>query len=294
VGLFLKRIFGSKLIFDFRGLWADERVDKGGWDLRFLFDRLQYRLFKRIERNLLSSADQIVVLTRAVVAEVLRLGATSNSKITVIPCCADFNHFCLVDDFFRIQARRLLGIPRAAIVLGYVGSIGRLYQIDRFLRLFELAAKNDDSVHALAVTTDVGAFTQLVQKIVPQSLRSRLYLHSASRSEVPTAIAAMDVSVCFVQPSYARMAASPTKLAECVAMGIPAICNAGVGDVEEQVTMLSCGVVVNSNSDLELFAASERLRQIAAMGGSRLRDAARPLLGLEFAIARYQDIYARL
>jgi len=46
---------------------------------------------------------------------------------------------------------------------------------------------------------------------------------AASRAEVPMTITAMDVSVCFIQPPYARVAASPTKLAECVAMGIPAI-----------------------------------------------------------------------
>ena len=43
VGLFVKRITKAKFIFDFRGLWVDERVDKGGWDLNRLFDRLQYK-----------------------------------------------------------------------------------------------------------------------------------------------------------------------------------------------------------------------------------------------------------
>ena len=38
VASFLKKIFKVRYIFDFRGLWVDERVDKGGWDLEKYFD----------------------------------------------------------------------------------------------------------------------------------------------------------------------------------------------------------------------------------------------------------------
>ena len=88
VGLFIKHITKAKLIFDFRGLWVDERVDKGGWDLNRSFHRLQYRFFKRVERKLLIQSDHVVVLTNKVVNEIIKLGATKKSKITVIPCCA--------------------------------------------------------------------------------------------------------------------------------------------------------------------------------------------------------------
>ena len=53
VGVFIKHITKAKFLFDFRGLWVDERVDKGGWDLNYFFHRLQYRFFKRAERKLL-------------------------------------------------------------------------------------------------------------------------------------------------------------------------------------------------------------------------------------------------
>ena len=46
VASFLKTIFKVKFIFDFRGLWVDERVDKGGWDLNKKLHKLQYKYFK--------------------------------------------------------------------------------------------------------------------------------------------------------------------------------------------------------------------------------------------------------
>ena len=90
------------------------------------------------------------------------------------------------------------------------------------------------------------------------------------------------------------MAASPTKLAECFATGIPAVCNAGVGDVAETIVQLGAGVIVDPASDADLGMAADRLIEISAMGGSRLRDKSRVLLGLELASERYLSVYSKI
>ena len=294
IGLFIKRLVGAKLIFDFRGLWVDERVDKGGWDLSRWFHRMQYNHFKRTERTLLSNADQVVVLTQAVVSEVIKLGATPPSKITVIPCCADFDHFSLATVQRQARARHSAGIPNDARVLGYLGSVGRMYMLDRFFRLFELAAVQRKDVHALVITQDVAALKKVMDSALPSVLHARVHIKPATRNEVPNVIPAMDLLVSFIQPSYARMAASPTKLAECFTVGIPVICNAGVGDVAEQIRQLGAGIIVDPTSNDDLLAAVDRLDEICAMGGIRLRDAAREVLGLEVAVVRYQSVYSKL
>ena len=294
IGLFVKRLLGTRLIFDCRGLWVDERVDKGGWDMRHPLHRLQYRHFKRIERKLFTQADQVVVLTHKVVDEVVKLGATPASKVTVIPCCADFDHFPLSTAARKAQARDATGIPHEARVLGYLGSVGRMYMLDRFFRLFELAARQHEDCHALVVTQDVEALRQVMRRRLPAALHNRVYVKSASRAEVPGILPAIDLIVNFVQPSYARMSMSPTKLAECFAEGIPVICNDGVGDVAINIKKLGAGVVVDSVLDADLSAVVQKLDEVCAMGGQRLRDAARPLLGLEVAAERYQSVYSKL
>jgi glycosyltransferase involved in cell wall biosynthesis len=292
--LFIKRLTGAKLIFDFRGLWVDERVDKGGWNLARRSHRWQYWHFKRTERKLLANADQIVVLTHAVVPEVCRLGGTSASKITVIPCCADFDYFSLATAQSRAQALKSLSIPEDARVLGYLGSVGRMYMLDRFFRLFELAVAQRGDIHALVVTQDVDALNKVMGDSLPAALHARVHIRHATRNEIPSVIPAIDVLVSFIQPSYARMAASPTKLAECFSAGIPSICNSGVGDVAEQIQALGAGVLVDPCSDAELSAAATRLDEICAMGGRRLREVAREVFGLEVAAARYQSVYSKL
>jgi glycosyltransferase involved in cell wall biosynthesis len=90
------------------------------------------------------------------------------------------------------------------------------------------------------------------------------------------------------------MAASPTKLAECFAEGIPVISNEGVGDVVMQIKQLGAGLIVDPASDDSLSVVVQKLDAVFAMGGARLRKAARPILGLEVASKRYRSVYSKL
>ena len=179
-------------------------------------------------------------------------------------------------------------------MLGYLGSVGRMYMLDSFFRFFELASRQHEHCHALVITQDVEALRQVMGRNLPVALHERVHIKSASRAEVPNVLPAMDVLVSFILPSYARMAASPTKLAECFAEGIPVICNDGVGDVAMQIKQLGAGIIVNPTSDADLTTVAQKLDVICAMGGQRLRDAARPLLGLEVAEECYRFVYSKL
>ena len=294
VGLFVKRITKAKFIFDFRGLWVDERVDKGGWDLNRFFHRLQYKYYKRVERKLLIQSDQVVVLTNKVVDEVIKLGAIEQSRITVIPCCADYNHFPLSTESHKIDARISLGIPNDAFVLGYLGSIGRMYLLDRFFHLFKLAVNVRKDCYALLITRDTASLKQLMKSHLTPELSSRVHIKSASRDEVPVLLPAIDVMISFILSTYARTGASPTKIAECFALGIPVIANSGVGDVKQVVDRLDGGWIVDPCSDTDLMEVVQNLDTICSKGGRRLRDASRSMLGLEFATQCYQSIYDKL
>ena len=93
-----KKFTGSKLLFDMRGFWADERVDGGLWpkggDL--------YRLARSRSGFLLESADHIVTLTRAF--ESRGQGGESPglrrriASLSVIPTCADLSLFSAPSD----------------------------------------------------------------------------------------------------------------------------------------------------------------------------------------------------
>ena len=292
VGCLLKRWFGLKVLFDMRGLWVDERVDGGIWRLARGVDRLAYRHYKRIERSLLECADHVVALTDRVVPELRRLAPRMQAEITVIPCCADFNHFKVLTSGEREAVRGELGIPADAFVLGYLGSLGTWYCLEEMLDLFIMAAARHPDVHMLLITRDwQAAHAALLEARGGVELSARLHVRAATRVEVPALIGAVDVMLSFIKPAYSKMASSPTKLAEAFACGVPVICNPGIGDVDKLVDDLFAGVVVDIADPVALREVSTQLEAVREMGGHDLRDRAARALGLPLAADRYKRVY---
>src|SRR4029453_361112 len=118
-GLALKERFRTKLLFDMRGFWPDEKVEGGSWNVGNTLYRAVYRYFKRLESRLLRGADQIISLTEAGKAQLLTRSelAANPAAITVIPCCVDFGHFPLATPEWRKSARDRLSIAADSHVL---------------------------------------------------------------------------------------------------------------------------------------------------------------------------------
>lgn len=295
VGCLMSYCLGGRTIFDMRGLWVDERVDGGLWSQNHWINRFAYRTYKSIERRLLASACHVVALTEKVVPELKKLSPTMTAPVTVIPCCADFEHFVLPEIESRLAWRQSIGLPPQAKVIAYLGSLGTWYLLDQMLQFFKSAANGREDVHLLLITKDWRAEHEaLLISMGLQGLRNRIHIRAATRREVPSLLGVADVMLSFIKPAYSKMASSPTKLAEAFAVGIPVISNTGVGDVESITRELDAGAVV----DLELVGALEQLAldldTVCAKGGVLLRAKARERFGLEIARQSYRQIYTSL
>ena len=53
--------------------------------------------------------------------------------------------------------------------------------------------------------------------------------------------------ISFIKPFYSKIASSPTKYAESLAMGIPVISNRGIGDIDELTEYLEAGKIIDLN-----------------------------------------------
>ena len=49
----------DKLIADIRGFWPDEKADRAGWSRQGIL----YKFFKYLEKDIVSKASQVIVLT---------------------------------------------------------------------------------------------------------------------------------------------------------------------------------------------------------------------------------------
>lgn len=298
VGLLLQRTLGLKLIFDMRGFWADERVDGGLWDQRRLIYRLIYRLFKGLERKLLLHSDAVVSLTQAAKAEMLSWPrmreAGLEARTWVIPCCVDLDHFGreMISGDEPISRSRL-GIPRQALVCGYLGSIGTWYCLDEMMRLFAIVREKNEGARFLFVTPDAPAQIRAAAARMGVPLESLLVV-SADRQDVPRWLSLMDLGIFFIRPCYSKISSSATKLGEFLGAGLPVIANHGIGDQSSLFASHPLGHLVSDFSEAELRCAADAIPAIRQLPSASIRNVARAEFSLDQAVESYRFIYEQL
>ena len=123
--------------------------------------------------------------------------------------------------------------------------------------------------------------------------RDRLIIRSASREEVPEFVASADLGIAFKQPSFSAKACSPTKMGEMLAVGLPIVTNAGVGDVEQMVEDMQCGVAIREFSPESYARAVDQIESLKGSGDDR-RERALPWFDVKLGITRYDQVYREL
>ena len=295
VGALLRKLTGVKVLFDMRGLWVDERVDGDIWKLDNSVDASIFKLYKHVESNLLLSASHIVALTERVLPELYKLSPDMSAPITVIPCCADFEHFILPTAKQRMATRKELGLPENAFVLSYLGSLGTWYMLEEMLQLFGQAATERKDVHFLLITKDWREEHEaLIIALGLSHLRTRIHVYEAKRDQVPSFIGCSDLMLSFIKPAYSKIASSPTKIAEALAVGVPVVSNAGIGDIDDMTARLKAGAVIDLDKPDSLSDIVSSLDSLKKMGGSNLRALAQSELDLHVAELSYKKIYEQL
>ena len=293
-GLALKRRFGVRFLFDMRGFWPDEKVEGNNWNLANPLYAAVYRYFKQLESRLLRGADHIVSLTAAGKAQLLTRPELqgADARISVIPCCVDFDHFPLATQATRHAARERLGIAADDPTLLYLGSLGSWYMLDEMLDFLRVYQSRHSAARFLFVTPDDAQPIRdaaAARGVDPD----RLTILAASREEVPQLMAAADLGIFFIKPVFSKTASSPTKMGEMLALGLPIVANDGVGDVGQMVADIRCGAAV---SEFTPGAYAAALDQMAGLQGSAegRRERALVWFDVRIGIERYDQVYRAL
>ncbi|XZF13810.1 glycosyltransferase family 4 protein [Chitinophagaceae bacterium MMS25-I14] len=293
-GQWMKKEHGVPFIFDMRGFWADERVDGGLWKLSNPLFSTVYKFFKKKEKQYLEQADAIVSLTHAAKEEIAKWPLAKHTPIDVIPCCVDTELFdpAKINTDKQLELRRKAGIPDGQTVLGYVGSLGTWYLLPEMLAFFKVWLQQKPESILFFVTTEPEEMihAEAQQQGIPAD---RIYIVSAARNEVPYYISMMHYGLFFLKKVFSKMASSPVKQGELMAMGIPVICNAGVGDSDRIVQQYKAGVLVH---DYSPEGYSKALQELAntSFDPAAIREGCFDYFDLAKGIESYAAIYRSL
>lgn len=295
IGLALQKRKKLKFVFDMRGLWADERVDGGLWNLRNPLYRFIYCYFKKKERTFLNAADYVVSLTQNAADEIHSWKHIKNQPIpiAVIPCSADMDLFDAnkISEADKWELKLKLGISKEDFVLSYIGSIGTWYMLDEMLDFFaELLIKKPKSKFLFITNDPVSAIQEKARaRGIPHS---SIIVTQAARNQMPLHISISDYTIFFIKPSYSKKASSPVKQGETMSMGIPIICNSGVGDTDLIVKESNAGFVIND------FSKDAYNKVIDALGSkmdnNSIRAGALKWYSLTSAIQKYKSVYSTI
>jgi len=292
-GLYLKKKFGIKFFFDMRGFWADEKKD-GTWNVKNPLFNLVYKYYKTKEAEYLGHADYIISLTEAGKKEMSTWASfQENVPVSVIPCCADMQHFSLTNNEQKKKARENLEIKNAQLVLSYLGSVGTWYMLEEMLLFFKEVKKKYPDAKFLFITHTP---RQMIDQHIAQlNLEPKDFIITqAARKEVPGLIKASDINISFIKPVYSKISSSPTKLGEVLSMGIPVIVNVGVGDVEETVNNANAGYVLHDFKEEDFKKAVDAIPSLLQKQPADIRKAVENVYSLERGIQLYRKSYQQI
>jgi glycosyltransferase involved in cell wall biosynthesis len=292
IALALKRRLGIKMIFDVRGLMAEEYVDAEHWQK----GSVAYRITKTMERRVFGATDAIVTLTERIWPILSEWEGIKGRDVihTVIPCCVDLELF-KSSGSEREETRAALGLDDRFTLI-YSGSLDGWYLTERMADFFAELLRRKTNAHLLWLTT--GSHSRVKELMTARNIPSENYsVHSALASEVPAFLSAADVGVSFIKPCLSKLASSPTKYGEYLACGLPLLINCGIGDSDALVEQFRVGTLVRefdvdsyrkAAAEIELLASQPAVRE-------RSREVAQQLFDLRTVGAkRYVELYERV
>ncbi len=294
VGLKLKEKFGAKLIFDMRGFWADQRIESGVWNGNNPAYRYLYKITKRIERELLSYSDHIVVLTHKAKQIIEQWQEdnyiSGNSAISVIPCCAVPDDIPLSTPENKKNFRKRFNLPEHAYIIGHIGSFIPWYLFEEMIVFFKELKRKRSDAHLLIAIKNIN--DNAIKFFKDRLDESDYTLTSVSAQESKLLIATLDAGLVFVQQTFSSAGASPTKLAELLFAGVPVIAT-DIGDIRYILNATGGGIVI---SDFSREALSQAIDLLLSQNWNpqQIRERAIPLLNTKKGIDVYNAIYKDL
>lgn len=296
-GLYLKRKYGVKFIFDMRGFYADERVDGNIWNLKNPVYKAVYNFFKKKEIEYIKNADYTISLTESAKEIIKNWKQFKNIElpIQVIPCCADTEHFSRnnINEELLKKFKVNLKINDSDFIISYLGSVGTWYLLDEMLLFFKQLLFKIPNAKFLFINKD--EHEEIKNKASKIGIANdRLILQGASRSEVPTLLSLSKVSIFFIKPVFSKKASSPTKLAEILAMGIPVIANSCVGDVDLIFHKNDVGFLIKSFNNYDFNNVIFNLNNITKFKIEELTEVVEKYFSLNKGIYLYDSVYKKL
>jgi glycosyltransferase involved in cell wall biosynthesis len=248
VGLLKRRPW----VFELRDIWPESIKAVGA-----LKDGPVLRLLEGAEMFLYRRADRIVAVTHAF-KDALAARGVEAGKIHVVTNGADLSRFAPRPKPADLAAR--LGLENM-FVAGYVGTHGLAHGLDTLLDAAQILSTRCEAAAIRIVMLGHGARkAALVERAKAMRLSNILFLDSVPKDEVADYWALLDASIIHLKKDPLFTTVIPSKLFECMAMGLPVL-HGVEGESAEIVRSEGVGETFEPENAAALAEALMRLSQ---------------------------------
>ena len=215
--LYFKKI---DLIFDIRGFWPEEKVERFNWSK----NQLKYKIFKKLEKFLISYSLYVICLTNHSKNIIIKNSNLDVNKIIVIPTCSSKEQFYLDNNYQKQNQKKM--------IFGYFGTTHGAYDFNFTCNLIDKLIMNKINIFFKIYTYD--NHDQLIKKIKKYKyLRENFSISYIEYHKVQEFISSVDLVIFFLKENYSVKASFPTKISEILLCGKPIICNSFNDDIKK-------------------------------------------------------------
>ena len=238
----VSRIKHIPFVFELRDLWPESIRAVGVME-----DSFMIRFLERVEMFLYQKADAIVSVTNSFKQRLVERGI-DGKKIHVVTNGVDISRFSPVErDKALIQLLELEGF----FVCGYIGTHGLAHSLETILdtaEQFQVQGQNDIRFLFLGDGACKATLTANAQR---RNLKNVRFIDSVSKTEVVRYWSLIDVSIIHLRKTELFASVIPSKLFECMGMGIPVL-HGVAGESAEIVAKEKIGVVFEPENSRQL------------------------------------------
>jgi len=236
-------------VFELRDLWPESIRTLGALENSQLLD-----LLERLELFLYRKANQIVSVTESFKCNLVGRGIDAN-KISVVTNGVDRNNFYPQEKDIELVNRYGL---QGKFVAGYIGTHGMAHALDTILDAAERVRSLRGDLYRFILLGDGANKVVLKQRATERELDNLIFIDSVSKQEIVRYWSLLDASIIHLKNTELFTTVIPSKLFECMAMGIPVL-HGVQGESAEIVKREDVGLIFESENVDELV---QKLHQL--------------------------------
>ena len=249
-GWALSAVRRKPFVFELRDIWPASITAVGA-----MKDSKAIRLLEKIEMFLYQRAGAIVSVTHAFKQELIERGV-DGSKIEVVLNGVDLSKYEPQEK--DAELAKQFGLE-GKFVAGYIGTHGMAHGLEHIVDVAERLQNHDD---IRVVFAGGGAARQKVVDLVEKKQLKNVVLIDRQPKEMMSRLWSLcDVSLVPLINSDLFKTVIPSKIFECMGMGIPTIMSVPEGEATAIIRETCSGVVVDSESVEQITAAILKLHE---------------------------------